>query len=149
MNRLCIFCWLAAIASAPSADERQPPPLAAKELAQVRSLVARTQSRITLLQARLDERQRELGQIYSHYELDVAAAEVLQADIVTLQRQLLASHHAMQVELRRIVSAERFDFLRQRLSRVVGPDAEPPRSSPAPTEVNPGQDPPENRKNGP
>jgi hypothetical protein len=53
------------------------------------------------------------------------------AEIVELQRLLLANHHRMQVELRAIVNQERFEFLRRRLSNVVAPAAGN-RETPAP-----------------
>ncbi|MCU0875154.1 MAG: hypothetical protein MUE50_22715 [Pirellulaceae bacterium] len=60
-----------------------------------------------------------------------AAGVVMQAEIVELQRLLLANHHRMQVELRAIVNQERFEFLRGRLSNVVAPAAGN-RETPAP-----------------
>jgi hypothetical protein len=74
---------------------------------------------VGLQQARLDQRQRELGEVYTVYELDEPRAQKLQAEIVELQRLLLANHHRMQAELRAIVSRERFEFLRKRLANVV------------------------------
>jgi hypothetical protein len=84
---------------------------------------------VGLQQARLDQRQRELGEVYTAYELDEPRAQKLQAEIVELQRLLLANHHRMQAELRAIVSRERFEFLRKRLANFVtspGSDREAP-----------------------
>jgi hypothetical protein len=46
-----------------------------------------------------------------------------------LQRRLLANHHQMQVEMRAIVSRERFEFLRRRLANVVAPATAKPSAS--------------------
>jgi hypothetical protein len=103
-----------------SADEPvSPPPLSPEQIVRVRKMVHSIQAEATLLQARLDQRQRELAEVYTAYELDEPRADKLQAEIVELQRLLLANHHRMQVELREIVSAERFEFLRRRLAYVV------------------------------
>ena len=88
-----------------------------------------------LQQRRLDQRQRELGEVYTAYELDEPRAQKLQAEIVELQCLLLANHHRMQAELRAIVSRERFEFLRKRLANFVTspasdrPTPEPPGTS--------------------
>ncbi|MBM4087995.1 MAG: periplasmic heavy metal sensor, partial [Planctomycetes bacterium] len=103
-----------------AADETDssPPPLSPEQMVRVRQLVQSVQTEATLLQARLDQRQRELTDVYTAYKLDEPRADKLQAEIVELQRLLLANHHRMQVELRAIVSAERFEFLRRRLAYV-------------------------------
>jgi len=102
-----------------AADEpAPPPPLSPEQIVRVRKLVQSVQTEATLLQARLDQRQRELTDVYTAYKLDEPRADKLQAEIVELQRLLLANHHRMQVELRAIVSAERFEFLRRRLAYV-------------------------------
>ena len=125
MKRLLILCAaLLLLPVAGRADQEQPPPLTPEQVAKVRELVRKTQAQTTLLQARLDKRQRDLTELYAQYELDVVAAQHLQDAIIDLQRQLLTSHHTMQVELRSIVNPARFEVLRQRLSRVVGPAAE-------------------------
>ena len=119
-----------------AADEpTSPPPLSPEQIVRVRKLVQSVQTQATLLQARLDQRQRELAEIYTAYELDEPRAQNLQAEIVELQRLLLANHHRMQVELRVIVSRERFELLRKRLANIVAPTAaerekpEPPSTS--------------------
>jgi len=108
-----------AILLSADADPPSPPPLSQEQLVRVRGLVQEVQAQATLLQARLDQRQRELADVYTVYELDEPRAQKLQAEIVELQRRLLANHHRMQAELRAIVSRERFEFLRKRLANVV------------------------------
>jgi hypothetical protein len=102
--------------------------LRADQTRRVRELARSVQDRATLLQARLEERQRELAELYNEFELDAARCQRLQADIVELQRELLANHHRMQVELRAIVDQERFLVLRQRLKYIVSPPAQVPTS---------------------
>lgn len=94
-----------------------------EQTVRVRELARTVQTQATLLQARLDERQRELAEIYGQYELDERRAQTIQAEIVDLQRALLANHHRMQVELRAIVDKERFVILRQRLRHLLTPVA--------------------------
>ena len=107
-----------------AADEAAPPPpLGPEQIVRVRQLVRSIQTQATLLEARLDQRQRELTEVYTAYELDEQRVQKLQAEIVELQRLLLANHHRMQVELRSIVSRDRFEFLRERLANVVTPPA--------------------------
>ncbi len=112
-----------------AADESAPPPLSPEQIVRVRKLVQSVQTEATLLQARLDQRQRELAEVYAVYELDEPRAQKLQAEIVELQRLLLANHHRMQAELRAIVSRERFEFLRRRLANVVTSPATDPAPS--------------------
>lgn len=117
-----------------AADESAPPPLSPEQIVRVRKLVQSVQTEAVLLQARLDQRQRELAEVYAVYELDGPRAQKLQAEIVELQRRLLANHHRMQAELRAIVSRKRFEFLRKRLAYVTSPGSngktpEPPGTS--------------------
>ncbi len=129
MRFLVLAMFIAGSSPGSAADESAPPPLSPEQLVRVRKLAQSAQTEATVLQARLDQRQRELGQVYTMYELDEPRAQNLQAEIVELQRLLLANHHRMQAELRAIVSRERFEFLRKRLTNVVthpGADRETP-----------------------
>lgn len=112
-------------------DKPAPPPLTDEQVTKLRELVRSTQSKAAELQSQLDERQRELAALYAEYELKGRQAQRLQLEIVDLQRQMLANYHHMQTELRQIVGKERFEVLRQRLSRVVSPtgvkEPEPPK----------------------
>ena len=129
--RVLILATLIACSSLCSAADEplSPPPLSPEQIVRVRKLVQSVQTEAALLQARLDQRQRELGEVYTVYELDEPRAQKLQAEIVELQRLLLANHHRMQVELRAIVSRERFEFLRKRLANVAHPATTNPRLS--------------------
>ncbi len=129
MRVVIVAMWMTCGPLCSAADEpASSPPLSPEQMVRVRKLVQSVQTQATLLQARLDQRQRELAEVYMAYELDEPRAQKLQAEIVELQRLLLTNHHRMQVELRMIVSRERFEFLRRRLAHVVAPktaDAKP------------------------
>ncbi len=126
--------WLATIMVAAlmvAAEDSAPPPtLTSTQLARVRELVRMTQDQSSLLQARLSERQRALARLYAQFELDGRAAQELQDEIIELQRQLLANHHQMQVEVRKVVGKERFEILRRRLERVLTPSGTRPTTTP-------------------
>ena len=51
----------------------------------------------------------------------LVAVDRLEKDILDLQRQTLANYRRMQVDLRTIVDKDRFQTLRQRLERILGP----------------------------
>ncbi len=127
-----------AFVSLVTAEDRPPLKFPQEQTAHVRRLVGAVQTDATLLQARLDERQRELAELYTQYELDEQRARKLQDEIVELQRAMLANHHRMQVELREIVDKERFTFLRQRLRHLVAPAApDAPKQEPNPDSKQP------------
>ena len=109
-----------------------PAPLSEDQVKQLRALMYATQTTATTLQTQLDEKQRELAKIYAQYELNQRQALRLQSEIVELQKQLLANHHKLQVELRSIVGQERFEMLRLRVLNSLTPkpkdkEPEPPR----------------------
>jgi len=120
MNILPALTLMMVLGQAP-ADKPQPPPLTEEQTKRLRALVFNTQETGKELQARLDDRQRQLAKVYMEFLFDAPKAEKLQAEIVDLQKQLLANHHKMQTELREIVPKERFELLRQRLERVLTP----------------------------
>lgn len=123
------------------AGKPSPSPLTEEQRTRLQELVRTTQKQAVLLKAQLDERQRALARLYADYELDERAVESLEAEIVDLQRRLLANYHKMQVELRSVVGRERFLTLKQRLDRVL---AEPPKPPP---DTDPTRQPP--TKDGP
>ncbi len=104
---------LAALAAGQTSSK--PAPLSESQITQLRKLIQSTQATAAELQQRLAERQDKLTAVYARFDLDVDAAEQLQADIVSLQRQLLANYHNMQVKLRSIVGKERFAILKRRI----------------------------------
>ena len=111
-------------------DKAVPPPLTDAQRERIQQLVRSTQEESVRLKDLLEKRQRELARFYTVYELDVAAADRLEKDILDLQRQTLANYRRMQVELRTIVDKDRFQILRQRLERILIP----PNTDKAPTQ---------------
>jgi len=112
-------------------ESTELPALTSDQVARVRELVRRTQTQASLIQSRIEQRQRELAQVYAEYELKSESAEKLQQEIVDLQRRLLANHHAMQMQLRSIVGKARFEVLRRRLEAMVGQSVAPEASKTA------------------
>jgi hypothetical protein len=102
-----------------------PPPLTEDQLTQLRELVRSTQDSTQRLRQELAERERLLAEKYAQFELDEAAAEKLQGEVVDLQKQLLTNYHRLQVELRRIVGPQRFGQLKLRLDNALRPKAKP------------------------
>jgi hypothetical protein len=104
-----------------------PPPLTAEQRAKVASLAAETQKESARLKAALEDRQRELTRVYGEYALDEKKATEIEAEILDLQRQMLANYRKMQVELRTLVGKERFMILRKRLDNALQvPPGRPP-----------------------
>jgi predicted NACHT family NTPase len=110
------------------AERPTPAPLNEEQVKQLRALMYTTQTTAATLQGQLDEKQRELAKVYAQYELNQRQALRLQSEIMELQKQLLANHHKLQVELRSIVGQERFEMLRLRVLNSLTPkpkDKEP------------------------
>jgi G3E family GTPase len=142
VNLALVFLVAAAAPSqTPAPKDRAISPLSAEQIAQVRELVRSTQSQAAILQTRLDERQRQLARVYAEYEFDDRKAQDLQKEVVDLQRQLLANHHRMQVELRSIVPKQRFEMLRRRLEQIVSPGVSAGARERSPTKPAPSQTP--------
>lgn len=110
------------------AERPTPAPLSEDQVKQLRELMQTTHSTAATLQTQLEEKQRELAKVYSQYELNQRQALRLQGEIMEVQKQLLANHHKLQIELRSIVGQERFDLLRLRILNSLTPkpkDKEP------------------------
>ncbi len=105
--------------SATSAEQAPPPPLTAEQLGQIRTLVQRTQAEQSRLKAALAVAQEKLAGCYASYELDEPRVVKLEQEILEHQKSLLASHHAMQKELRALVGPERFRILSRRIENVL------------------------------
>ena len=123
---MIVMAALMAVLAVATQDSAPPPPLTSTQLARVRELVSKNQNKSALQQARLSACQSALAWVYARFELDEKEAQKLQIEIVELQRQLLANHHQMQVEVRKVVGKERFEMLRRRLERVLTPLNQPP-----------------------
>ncbi len=102
MMRVLWIAVLVGLGQAQDSHAQETPALKlrSEQTQRVRALARSVQTQATLLQTRLDERQRELTELDDHYELDERRAEEVQAEIVDLQRAMLANHHRMQVDLR-------------------------------------------------
>jgi hypothetical protein len=107
---------LLAVAGEPAPE---PPPLTQEQRAHISQLANETQKESARLKALLEERQRELARVYAEYELDEKRAAALEADILDLQRQMLANYRKMQVELRALVGKERFLVLKKRIDNLL------------------------------
>ncbi len=91
------------------------PPLTPQQQDKVRTLATRTQAEAKKLKERLEKRQNELTLLYSDYELDLKKVEAAETELIEIQKLMLENYRTMQVELRKIVSEERFLILRKRL----------------------------------
>jgi peptidoglycan hydrolase CwlO-like protein len=124
MKTVLCGALISVAATLAAAQNSTPPPLTAEQVAQVRALVQRTQTEQAQLKTALAEAQEKLAECYSSFELDDDRINGLQAEIIDLQRKLLASHHTMQKELRPIVGPERFRILIRRIENAL---KDPPR----------------------
>src|SRR5262245_24597548 len=98
--------WLllvALVVTADAQDKTSAPPLTEDQRVRIQQLVRSTQEESARLKDRLEKSERELARRYTDYQLDVAAVDQLEKDILDLQRQTLANYRKMQVELRAIV----------------------------------------------
>jgi len=97
----------------------EPPPFSEDQRASITKLANETKKEAGRLKGLLDRRQEELGEVYAKYTLDEPKATKLEAEIISLQKQMLANHRKMQVELRTLVGEERFVILRKRLDNML------------------------------
>ena len=109
----------------PAQDPPVPPPLTEAQRRAVSKLAADTNAETERLKAALEDRQRELTRVYGEYALDETKATELEAEILDLQGQMLASYRSMQVELRKLVGRERFMILKKRLDNAVRSQGKP------------------------
>lgn len=113
-------------------QQAEPPPLTEEQREGIAQLAKDTQKEAAHLKALLEKRQRELAQVYGRYELDDKRATELEAEVLDLQRQMLANYRKMQVELRAVVDKERFLALKRRLDNFLQspPEKAPPKETP-------------------
>ncbi len=110
----------------------EPTPLSEEQRVAVAALAKQSQQQAGRLKGSLLERQRELADTYSRYELDLEAVDRLEKEIAALQGDLLANYRHMQVELRKIVPADRFERLKRRIDNALNLQR-PQREIPAPS----------------
>ena len=111
--------FLVVVLSPSQAAKPGPPPLTEEQARRIRKLADDTQKEAARLKALLEERQKELAAVYGRYDLDEKRATELEAEILDLQRRMLANYRKMQVELRTLIGEERFTILKQRLDRLL------------------------------
>lgn len=116
MRRTVCLLVLLAPAAAVAAD---PPPLSDEQKARISKLANETKKEADRLKALLDRRQQDLAEVYARYQLDEERATKLEAEVLDLQRQMLANYRKMQVELRALVGEDRFNLLRRRLDNML------------------------------
>lgn len=97
----------------------EPTPLSEEQRLAVAAIAKESQQQAARLKQSLLERQRELADTYSRYDLDLNAVERLEKEIATLQGDLLANYRHMQVELRRLVPEDRFVRLKRRIDNAL------------------------------
>lgn len=118
MMKTFSLCILFAIIQ--TQESPKPPPLSKNQLERLQKLVRKAQARAVALKKSLAEKQSELTDAYTQYDLDIAKVEQLHKAILQLQKELLLNYHTLHVQLRSIVGEPRFQVLRQRLDRVMG-----------------------------
>ena len=112
----------------PAGEPTETPPLSDQQRTRIAELAKRTQDESVQLKAQLEEQQRKLAAIYAAYNLDADSATKLETEILDLQRQMLANYRRLQVELRTVVSEERFAILRQQLDHLLQSPRQEPRA---------------------
>jgi hypothetical protein len=115
---------LAALLALSQDKPSDPPPLTQEQRTRLTRLAHDTQRESARLKALLEERQQELSRVYAAYDLDLPRATQLEAEILDLQRQMLDTYRKMQVELRAVVSKERFMTLKKRIDNFLQSPAE-------------------------
>ena len=95
------------------------PPLTEEQRQRISKLANDAQQEAIRLRGLLEKRQQDLTRLYGEYELDEKEAKKIEAEILDLQKQLLVNYHKMQVELRTLVSKERFVVLKKRLDNLL------------------------------
>ena len=113
----------------PAGESAEIPPLSDQQRTRIGEAAKRTQDESVRLKAQLEEQQRKLAAIYSAYKLDADNATQHETEILNLQRQMLANDRRLQVELRTVVSEERFAVLRQQLDHLLQSPRQEPRQT--------------------
>jgi len=110
----------------PAAPRR--PPSSSVSLTQELELTRQQEERMTALRTHtsaeirqltrlMEERRRELNDLYRRYEMDERRAAQLRSQIHDIQGQVLQLHHEFQIELRKLLTPAQFERLQQVLQR--------------------------------
>ena len=126
---IAVLASLVGPVNLPAGDPPEIQPLSDQQRTRIAELAKRTQDENVRLKAQLEEHQRKLAAIYASYKLDADNATQLETEILDLQRQMLANYRRLQVELRTVVSEERFAILRQRLDHLLQSPPQEPRAT--------------------
>lgn len=118
-NMVRMVIILGSLLALATSTRAEPPPLTEDQRVRIGKLANETKQEADRLKTLLDQRQRELADVYAQYKLDEEKATKLEAGILDVQRQMLANHRKMQVELRTLVGEERFNLLRKRLDNML------------------------------
>jgi Spy/CpxP family protein refolding chaperone len=81
------------------------------------ALRTRVQAETRALSRQMEERRRELNEVYRQFEMDERRAVQLRQAIRDIQGQVLEVHHTFQVELRKILTPSQFERLQQAMRR--------------------------------
>src|SRR5262245_23874433 len=92
--------FVVAVAVALADQNAEPPPLTEAQREKVSRLARETQQESARLKSLLERRQQELAAVYAEYELDERQATKLEAEVLDVQRQMLANYRRTQTELR-------------------------------------------------
>lgn len=117
-----------AAAQGPPAPDYQRLGLSADQMTRVRDLHTETYQAMRTLEGQLREQRRALETAYGEFKLDTARVRQLNNRINEIQRDLLEKHTHLQVELRKILTADQF----QRLRTMMGERRNHGRSRPQP-----------------
>ncbi|HEY3268967.1 MAG TPA: periplasmic heavy metal sensor [Armatimonadota bacterium] len=132
MKRMLLALAAAVILAAPSAVQAQAPPqppagapgpqyqslgLSADQLRRVQALHAQFGPKLGELERSLRDKRRALEDLYKDFALDMDQARRLNAQINDIQKDILAQHLRLQVELRKILTAEQFGRLKESIER--------------------------------
>ena len=122
ISQLCFGLLLLAGSQALSQDAKPSvpnSPLTNEQLVKVRAVLQRIKTEQIDLRKQLAADQARLADCYMEFELDNHKISKHQAEIISTQKKLMESHHALHEEMRLIVGAERFKGLVKRIDWIV------------------------------
>jgi hypothetical protein len=96
-------------------EAKSSPHLTSSQASEIRRLVTRTHSDQARIKEALAAAHEKLAQCYDSYELDERQIEATHRAISELEQELFRTHLAMHRELRKIISAEVFAGIAQRV----------------------------------
>lgn len=91
--------------------------LSPEQLKRVEALHRQFGARTRALEQTLSERKRSLEALYKQFDFDKGQAKQTNKEINSIQRDLLNEHLNLQIELRKILTQDQFDRLREGMER--------------------------------